>query len=358
MKPPTLRIRKVLADNCQSRFYLSLLLAALLCVASCAKDSEPAARLHVLGGLTMGTTYSVKIYAAKLEPSKEEIEQAIRVILDNINASMSTYIGDSELSLLNQAKAGSWISLSDDLFQISEEAIAISRLTRGHFDISVGALVNLWGFGPEKSEVVPSGHEIDQALANSGLELIELRESSPALKKLKQQVYLDLSGIAKGFAVDKIAEYLDMLHIDNFLVEIGGEIRASGVNEVGFAWRIGIEQPDHENRTVRRIIKLDNISMATSGDYRNYFEKNGRRYSHTIDPVSGYPINHKLASVTVLHEKASTADALATGFLVMGKEPATTIANDKGLAVFFIEKSASGFEESYTPEFKNFLLKK
>ncbi len=336
--------------------HLGLLLVTLFCFGGCEKDSAFNARLRVLGGLTMGTTYSVKINATELEVSQQEIDQSIKIILDDINASMSTYIDDSELSRLNQSKAGTWIPLSHDLFQIIEEALGISRLTRGHFDISVGALVNLWGFGPEKHELVPSKHDIDQAMADSGARLIQVQKSPPALKKLKDNVYLDLSAIAKGFAVDKIAEYLIRLNIDNFLVEIGGEIRASGVNEAGFAWRIGIEQPEHEKRAVRRIIKLDNIAMATSGDYRNYFEKDGRRYSHTIDPVSGYPITHKLASVTVLHAKTSSADALATGFLVMGKAAASTIAEERGLAVYFIEKEASGFKESFTPEFEKYFL--
>ncbi|NKB37422.1 MAG: FAD:protein FMN transferase ApbE [Gammaproteobacteria bacterium] len=356
MRFPTLKNQECLAGLYRSSISLGLLLVVLSCFAGCDNDSVAEARLRVFGGLTMGTTYSVKINAVELEVAEKKIDKEIQSILKKVNASMSTYIKESELSLLNQSNAGTWITLSEDLYQISEEAMSVSRLTDGHFDISVGALVNLWGFGPQKSEIIPSKDEIEQAMSNSGSEHLQIQQSPPALKKLKDNIYLDLSGIAKGYAVDKIAEYLISLGIDNFLVEIGGEIRASGTNNIGFAWRIGIEQPEPEKQAVRRIIRLDNIAMATSGDYRNYFERDGRRYSHTIDPVSGYPITHNLASVTVLHAKTSIADALATGFLVMGKEAAGKIAQKNKLAVFFIEKTASGFKESFTPEFEQCLL--
>ena len=335
-----------------------VLLACLVLACGCSEQAGNAARPIVLGGLTMGTTYSIKIHAPGLEIKQKQIHERIKLILDEVNASMSTYIEDSELSLLNHAAAGQAIPLSPDLFEVLQDALEINRLTNSAFDITVGPLVNLWGFGPEKSTKVPNPQDIDKALERSGRELLQLQDSPPGLNKRKDDIYIDLSGIAKGFAVDKIADYLTSEGIDNYLVEIGGEIRASGTNDIGFAWRVGIEQAESESRGVQRILALENIAMATSGDYRNYFEEGGVRYSHTIDPRSGYPIKHKLASVSVLHSKASWADALATGFLVLGTEAAWKIAESQDLAVLFIEKQESGFKESYTPALEAFLLRK
>ena len=334
----------------------AVLLLSLLLGYGCSQEADAPRRPLVLGGLTMGTTYSIKIHAPGIDTRKESIHDGIRLILAEVNASMSTYIEDSELSLINRARADMLIPLSPGLFEVLSAAMEINRLTASGFDITVGPLVNLWGFGPQKSRTVPARQDIDIALERSGIHLLQLQESPPALAKKKDDVYIDLSGIAKGFAVDKIADYLASQGIKNYLVEIGGEIRASGTNEIGFAWRIGIEQAVSESRGVQGVIALDNMALATSGDYRNYFEEDGVRYSHTIDPRTGYPISHKLASVSVLHPQAAWADALATGFLVLGTQSARKIAEDLGLAVMFIEKDGSGFSESYTPALEAFLL--
>ncbi len=305
----------------------------------------------------MGTTYSIKINQADLQLSSEKINTDIGDILKAVNAKMSTYIDDSELSLINQNKSHEWIPLSVDLHFIINEAARISRLTKGSFDITVGPLVNLWGFGPSKEpQEIPSVAEISAALTSIGYQHINLRSSPLSIQKEKPEIYLDLSGIAKGYAVDKMAEYLELQQVDNYMVEIGGEIRAKGVNDINFAWRIGIEKPVTEERSVQGIIKLENIAMATSGDYRNYFEQDGKRFSHTIDPRTGRPVTHELVSVTVLHASATQADALATGLLVMGKDAATKLAEELDLAVLFIERSNTGFEESYTNSFRPYLL--
>jgi FAD:protein FMN transferase len=305
----------------------------------------------------MGTTYSIKINEADLPFPAEKINADVNDILIDVNNKMSTYIDDSELSLINQNNSQDWISLSEDLHYVITEAIQISKLTQGSFDITVGPLVNMWGFGPSKqSQEVPLEADINDALAGIGFQNISLRDTNTAIQKLKPDIYIDLSGIAKGYGVDLMAEYLEQHNINNYMVEIGGEIRAKGVNIKNHAWRIGIEQPLTKQRNVQRIIQLDNISMATSGDYRNYFEQDGIRYSHTIDPRNGRPITHKLVSVTVLHESTTRADALATGFLVMGKEDAYKLALQGDLAVLFIEKTDDGFTESYTDAFTDYLL--
>jgi FAD:protein FMN transferase len=305
----------------------------------------------------MGTTYSIKINEADLPFPAEKINADVNDILIDVNNKMSTYIDDSELSLINQNNSQDWIPLSEDLHYVITEAIQISKLTQGSFDITVGPLVNMWGFGPSKqSQEVPLETDINEALAEIGFQNISLRDTNTAIHKLKSNIYIDLSGVAKGYGVDLMAKYLEQHNIDNYMVEIGGEIRAKGVNIKNHAWRIGIEQPLTKQRNVQRIIQLDNISMATSGDYRNYFEQDGIRYSHTIDPRNGRPITHKLVSVTVLHESTTRADALATGFLVMGKEDAYKLALQGDLAVLFIEKTDDGFTESYTDAFTDYLL--
>jgi thiamine biosynthesis lipoprotein len=305
--------------------------------------------LLTLDGLTMGTTFSMRINDADLQVPAEKIIADVNEILVDVNNKMSTYINDSELSLLNQNKELDWIPLSKDLHYVINEAVMISELTQGSFDITVGPLVNMWGFGPKKkSGEIPLDSDINEALAETGFEKIQLNSKEPTIRKLKPNIYIDLSGIAKGYGVDLMADYLDKLNVVNYMVEIGGEIRAKGINEKNTSWRVGIEKPLTEQRIVQRVINLDNISMATSGDYRNYFEKDGQRYSHTIDPRSGRPITHKLVSVTVLDESATRADALATGFLVMGKNEAYKLATRENMPVLFIEKTADGFSESYT----------
>ncbi len=313
----------------------------------------------VVGGLTMGTNYTIKINEPDIQLSIEKINADVAELLADINNKMSTYIDDSELSLINKNNSQEWIPVSAELYQVLSDAISISKLTNGSFDITVGPLVNLWGFGPSRQpQQSPDAAAVSAALATTGFEHIKLRKSPAALKETIDDIYIDLSGIAKGYAVDRIAEYLAQQNIENYMVEIGGEIRASGVNEINFAWRIGIEKPLPGQRAVQRVIKLDNIAMATSGDYRNYFEQDGKRYSHTIDPDTGRPITHSLASVTVLHPSAAWADALATAFLVMGKEAADKLARQEKIPVLFIVRTKADFEESYTEAFTKFLLDK
>jgi thiamine biosynthesis lipoprotein len=333
------------------------LLVLIVLGPGCDRDSKPVSVI-TLGGLTMGTTYTIKINEASLELTTERINSDISDILNDVNMLMSTHLSDSELSRINQSTSNDWIPLSPGLYQVINNALRISEISRGSFDVTVGPLVNLWGFGPTESRRIPDSEEISTALAKTGFQNLLVRSEPPALKKMIPNIYIDLSGIAKGYAVDEIAEYLDQQNINNYMVEIGGEIRAKGVNEVNFAWRIGIEKPEAEQREVQRVIKLDNIGMATSGDYRNFFEEDGKRYSHTIDPRTGLPVAHTLASVTVLHKSAAWADALATAFLVMGKEAAYEIAVRENIAVLFIQREQPGYAESYTNAFLNYLLDK
>ena len=310
----------------------------------------------VLNGLTMGTTYSVKINADNAFVEKNQISDDIDEILSEINQSMSTYIKESELSNINFSTISGWQSISDDLFEVIDHAINVSLKTNGAFDITIAPLVNLWGFGPDKLQnKIPTDEIIELTKKNTGYKKISIDKSLKKISKLDPNLHIDLSGIAKGFAVDKIARYLDKRGFKNYLVEIGGELIGKGLNKDNEIWQIGIENPNNNSDTIKRIIRLKDMAMATSGNYMNYFEKDGVRYSHTINPVTGKPIKHKLASVTVLDNSAMNADALATAFMVLGPEKALSLANNLEMAIYLIIKDGKRFEEKYNNYFIPYL---
>ncbi len=332
-------------------FHIVILLAS---ISACQSQNT---ELITISGLTMGTTYSVKIVPNDIILDRSVLHTDIEEILADINQAMSTYIDDSELSRFNQSKVTDWQILSEDLFSVIEHANQVSLITGGAFDITVGPLVNIWGFGPDPfTREIPTDPVIQSMKIHTGYEKLAFDKPSNQISKSDPDITIDLSGIAKGFAVDKIARYLDKQNFHNYLVEIGGELIGKGTNDNQQAWQIGIEQANPLERSVQRIINLENLAMATSGDYRNYFEKEGIRYSHTVDPVTGKPINHKLASVTVLHISAINADALATAFMVLGPEKTISLADELNIAVYTIIKTKTGYEERYNDHFKPYIL--
>ena len=329
----------------------SLLLVTCGCfLASCAPERPE--ELHEFTGLTMGTSWSVLVHAAQLPLTRPRLQSEFSTILNRVNSEMSTYLPESELSRINDTGGAAWLTVSASLMHVLQAAQDISRSTQGAFDVTIGPLVNLWGFGPEQDFAVPGEEHIDAALRLVGYEYLHLDPAASALKKTNGGIQIDLSAIAKGYGVDEIAHYLERLNLDNYLVEIGGEIRARGVNRANIPWQIGIEQPVGGQRQVRRIIRLGNSAMATSGDYRNYFEHEGTRYPHTLDPRTGRPVAHGLTSVTVLHPSTMLADAWATGLLVLGPEEGFALALKNGLAAYFIVRGEPGFEEIFTPAFE------
>ena len=306
-------------------------------------------------GPTMGTTYTVKITQPPADAEPNQIERAIENVLEDVNASMSTYREDSELSALNRATSTEWLSVSAELLEVIDAAQETSEFTQGAFDATVGPLVNLWGFGPDgRSAAIPNPRQLAEAMDQVGFTRLQTRSSPPAIRKEIGDLYIDLSAIAKGFGVDQVAELLESLGITSYLVEIGGDLRAKGHNARGEAWGIGIEQPVAGDRTLHRLIRIENMGMATSGDYRNFVEKAGQRYSHTIDPRNGQPIAHGLASVTVLDDTAMAADALATAFMVLGPEDGFMLARQAQIAAYFILRNEESFETKSTPEFDQF----
>lgn len=298
--------------------------------------------MHKFSGAAMGTTYSVSLVSPALPVEKQALRQALEALLEQTEREMSTYRADSELMRLNRASGASWHPVSPPLLRVLQAAQETSRLSGGAFDITVGPLVNLWRFGPgEKKAAAPASREIDAALERVGYQKLQLDAPAGAVKKAPG-LFIDLSAIAKGYGVDRIARYLQGLGLDDYLVEIGGEIRARGVNGDNVPWRVGIEKPLAGRRAVHRLIELKDAAMATSGDYRNFFEQDGVRYSHAIDPRTGRPITRRLLSVTVLHPSAMRADAWATALLIAGPEQGFVLAEKQGLAAYFLIDAAAG----------------
>jgi len=304
----------------------------------------------------MGTTYSVKVDCLPNGTTADQLKEQIDQRLERLNDLMSTYRQDSELQRFGRDTGTDWFDVSPETAAVVAEALRISRLSGGAFDATVAPLVNLWNFGPDaKVFRIPSDQEIAEAKKHVGFEEIDVQLTPPALRKQHPDVTLDLSGIAKGFAVDQIAEYLDRLKVAGYLVEIGGETRTKGLKRDETLWKVGIQRPTEFDVAIQKIILLGNRSLATSGDYRNYFEQDGQRFSHTIDPRTGRPIAFRLASVSVVTDSCMTADALATAFMVLGPEASYNLAVQQQLAVLFVIRSEKGFVERATPAFQQFL---
>ena len=328
----------------------------LFLIDNCADRDQKSDNLMEIHGATMGTTYMVKIVKPGDELTKK-VNSDIENLLKKVNQQMSTWIEDSEISLFNRYKESQWFEVSSDTALVIAEALRVSKESGGAFDITVGPLINLWGFGPEGTvKKIPGEEQIKKLMEETGYQKLSVRLSSPAIKKEEAGVYCDLSAIAKGFGVDQVAGYLDSQGFSHYLVEIGGEVRAKGLNQKNQIWRVAIASPGpHGGSPYQKIIRLKDVSMATSGDYFNYFEKDGVRYSHTIDPTTGKPITHKLASVTVIHESCMTADAMATAIDVLGPEKGYELALEENLPVFMIIRGKDGFIERMTPRFHEML---
>lgn len=328
-------------------FAVVVLLGILLC--ACAEE-----RTLKLEGAVMGTRWHVTVAEAPGLVEKDQLRAGIVTELDRIDALMSTWKPDSELSRFNASDPGEWFMVASDTVSVVALAIDVWRLTDGAFDVTVGPLVDLWGFGPTDETSEPDEAEVAAVLADTGCNAIRVRGSPPALRKSDKR-RLDLSAIAKGFAVDQVAEYLLELGVEHFLVEVGGELRTSGINPSGQPWSIGIETPAFAVGVPIGAIRVSGRAVATSGDYRNYRIIGGKRLSHTIDPRTGYPVSGNLASVTVVADTAMLADALATGLGVLGVEEALLLAEREHWAIYLIERDGEGFRVHHSRAFSPYL---
>lgn len=326
--------------------FMVVLLASSL--ASCAPNSEP--QPQVLEGRIFGTFFEVSI-GTQHEFSQTEIEVGVMDVLNEIDRQMSTYRQDSVLIAVNNAPLGEPVAVPDELFYVLALGYDIAEVSSGAFDYTIGGLVNLWGFGPEaRVTKAPSEAQLQQRLQEIGYQNVVLDFENKTVTRLTD-VFIDLSGIAKGYAVDEVSDYLHSMGLSNHLVNIGGDLIAQGVRSENREWRIGIEAPNDTMQVVRHILPLRNVAMLGSGDYRNYFEHEGVRYSHTINPINGRPITHKLAAVNVLGDNAAEADALATVLLVLGEELGLAFANQHDIAALFIYRDGEEFNSVMSERF-------
>lgn len=328
----------------------------LLCLLPAAGCDRGAGEPELFSGATMGTTYHIKVRRpAGLSVSHEGIAQGIEEILSRIDAQMSTWRQDSELSRFNASTTAEWFPVCADLVTVIDEALRISRVSGGAFDVTVSPLVELWGFGAQMRErQVPDAAAIAATMGRVGYVFLHTRAAPPALRKDNPGLQVDLSAIAPGFAVDRIADYLLARGLRDYVVELGGEVRANGHRPDGRPWRIAIEKPSENGQAVQEIVALESQGLSTSGDYRDYFEQDGRRYSHTIDPAMGRPIEHKLASVSVIAPTTMTADAMSTALMVLGPERGLEFARREHLPALFVTRAGDGFSTTHTDEFASF----
>lgn len=307
-------------------------------------------RVEEFGGSTMGSTYTVKYVRSKDSPSLESLKRETEAILAEVDQQMSTYRDDSAIEQFNQAPAGTCQAMPAGVLQLVEAGRVLHEQSAGAFDLTLEPLLNLWGFGPKaRAEKVPTAEPLTAARTRVGMQ--HLRSEGERLCK-DVDVQVDFNSIAAGYAVDKIVQRFNELGVTRYMVEATGELKAAGKKPDGQPWRIGLEAPQDGQRVAQRVLDVDGYGISTSGDYRNYFEEEGRRYSHTLDPLTGAPITHKLAAVTVVDKSTLRADGLSTVLMVMGTERGLAFAERMGIAAFFVTREGGAFVTQTTQAFE------
>jgi FAD:protein FMN transferase len=314
---------------------LSLLLFAVVTLCGCSEQ------VLEFGGPTMGSSYSVKYLRGATGPTIEQAKAATEAILAQVDQQLSTYREDSLIAQFNALPANSCQPMPVELLALVAFAEQLSVQSGGAFDLTLEPLLNLWGFGPQSSiEQVPSPAQIAQVSERVGHQ--HLRIDGQLLCK-DAAVAVDFNSIGAGYAVDRISARLAELGVSSYLVEATGELRAQGHKPDGSAWRIAIEAPLEHQQVAEKILPLDGYGVSTSGDYHNYFEQDGLRYSHSLDPQTGAPIRHTLAQVTVVDRSVQRADGLSTLLMVLGPERGLQFAEREGIAALFVSRAPQGF---------------
>ncbi|PKM27143.1 MAG: thiamine biosynthesis protein ApbE [Gammaproteobacteria bacterium HGW-Gammaproteobacteria-13] len=298
----------------------------------------------------MGSTYTVKYVRSKDSPSLELLKRETDAILAEVDQQMSTYRDDSAIEQFNQAPAGTCQAMPAGVLELVEAGRVLHEQSAGAFDLTLEPLLNLWGFGPKaRAEKVPTAEQLAAARAQVGMQ--HLRSEGEQLCK-DVDVQVDFNSIAAGYAVDKIVQRFTELGVTSYMVEATGELKAAGKKPDGQPWRIGLEAPQDGQRVAQRVLAVDGYGISTSGDYRNYFEEDGQRYSHTLDPLTGAPITHTLAAVTVVDKSTLRADGLSTVLMVMGTERGLAFAERMGIAAFFVTREGDAFVTQTTQAFE------
>jgi thiamine biosynthesis lipoprotein len=296
----------------------------------------------------MGTTYNVAIADAPRFVSQSDVTKAVNGALATVNQQMSNWDANSEISRFNAQSSTSAQAISPELAEVMTAAEQVHLASGGRFDTTLGPVIELWGFGADgHSSVLPSDADLQLAQAKSG-HTNTLRVAPGMLQKTQPDATIYLAAIGKGFGADLVGRALKDLGVENYMIEIGGDLYAAGHNPDGEPWQIGVETPEANARGVLDVIPVSNVGLASSGDYRNYFEQGGKRFSHLIDPRTGRPVTHSTASTTVIAENAMLADAWATAFHIMGQEEGMALAEKLELAVLFTERNENGNAHGFT----------
>ncbi len=304
----------------------------------------------VINGLAFGTAYTLKIYRKPGNLDDEGIKKTVDRILNEIDRTMSVMIEESEVSRFNRFDSSEGFQVSENTARVVDEAIKISKLTAGAFDVTIAPLVAKWGFSKDKPvDSIPESQKISDLLVHTGYEKLFVNRFPPEIRKSDPDLQINLSGIAKGYAVDRISEWLVQSGAVNHLVEVGGEIKTSGSKPDDSPWMVAVERPETGQRSIHRIIPLPEAAIATSGDYRVFFEYQGKRYSHTIDPVTGWPVSHDLVSVSVITRSCMRSDALATAVMVLGPDKGYQFVENHNIAALLIIKKGDQFIERLSP---------
>ncbi|WP_437890102.1 FAD:protein FMN transferase ApbE [Phytobacter sp. V91] len=339
-------------------FWRAGILLALTLLTGCDPAPPAAEQQSVLEGKTMGTFWRVSTPAITAERA-QALRVKIQARLDGDDQLLSTWKSDSALMRFNDSTSLEPWPVSEAMADIVTTALRVGAKTEGAMDITVGPLVNLWGFGPDKQPVkTPDQSQIDTAKARTGLQHLRVinQAQQQFLQKDLADLYVDLSTVGEGYAADHLARLMEQEGISRYLVSVGGALVSRGMNAQGTAWRVAIQKPTDSENAVQAIVDINGHGISTSGNYRNYYELDGKRISHVIDPQTGRPVEHKLVSVTVIAPTALEADAWDTGLMVLGKEKAQAVVQREGLAVYMISREGDRFTTWMSPQFSAFLL--
>ncbi|WP_435341665.1 FAD:protein FMN transferase ApbE [Klebsiella quasipneumoniae] len=342
-------------------FFRAALLGACVLFSGCdsaTTPATPASTATVLDGKTMGTFWRVSVIGVD-EAKAQALRAKVQAQLDADDRLLSTWKNDSALMRFNHAADTRPWPVSEAMADIVTLSLRIGAKTDGAMDITVGALVNLWGFGPDKQPVAtPDAQAIAAAKARTGLQHLQVINQSGRqfLQKDIPDLFVDLSTVGEGYAADHLARLMEQEGISRYLVSVGGALVSRGMNGEGKPWRVAIQKPTDRENAVQAIVDINGHGISTSGSYRNYYELDGKRISHVIDPQTGQPITHKLVSVTVIAPTALEADGWDTGLMVLGPEKAQQVVREQGLAVYMIVKEGEGFKTWMSPQFRTFLV--
>ncbi|HTT08514.1 MAG TPA: FAD:protein FMN transferase [Gammaproteobacteria bacterium] len=320
-------------------------------------DRHPPAAVESFSGAAEGTTYHIKLAQPPEPLTREVLQEAITTVLTRIDREMSAYRPDSDLSRFNASQGTDWFPVSGELRELVDVALQVSRETDGAYDITVEPLSELWGFGPQRHVFrVPTDAEIERARLQVGHGHLHSRRDPPALRKDVPELRIDVNSLGPGYTVDRIARALSRLGVDDYLIELGGAVYARGQRPEGGAWRVAIEKPLKTSRVAQQIVGLSAEGLSTAGDYRQYFDEDGRHYSHILDPATGRPVTHALTSVSVIAPIAVEADAWDTALMVMGPERGWALALKLKIPALFITRETatgqSDFKVRATPQFE------